>query len=162
MRPLHELHVHGPRPAQHHHERPDPAHQAVVHPVPVPAEVHMGLLPFEAHRRLGKPPLPQGMNELFQDRVAAVVPHGPDLPQQHDAVVHPFCQPPEDIILVGVELGAALGQRLRLGDLRCPDLPHRVSGDLQPPGDLPDRLDLCGSFYLVKEELCWGRHASSS
>jgi hypothetical protein len=80
------------------------------------------------------------MAVVLENRVAAGVAPAAQFPQQHHAVGHPGRQPFVDVRGKRVEARAPFRARFCLGHPRRPQLrPHRVPGDAQLGGDLPDR-----------------------
>ena len=106
VRPPDQFHVAGPGPAHGHHEHPDAVLPSILADVGKASPVHLGLLSgrcLKPHRRVGvRTPPPAGAYVLHKGRVAPLVSPGPQLPQQHDAVLQPFGHPPVDVLGVGV------------------------------------------------------------
>ena len=151
IRPPDQLHVAGPGPAQGHYEHPDAVPLPVLADVGQAAPVHLGLLPWrclEAHRGIRLPASPPGRHVALQDRVAALIAQGRQLPVQHHAVLQPLVEATVDVPGVGVQLGCSLRSRLGPDGLRRFQIPaHRVPGDAQFPGDPTDGT--ARSFHLV-------------
>ncbi len=151
IRPTDQLHVAGPGPAQGHHEHPDAVFAPVLTNVGQAAPVHLGLLPWrrlETHRGIRLPASPLGRHVGLQDRVAAVIAPGPQLPVQHHAVLQPLVETMVDVPSVGVQRGCSLRSRLGPDGFRRFQIPaHRVPGDAQFPGDPPDGT--ARPFHLV-------------
>ena len=151
VRPTDQLHVAGPGPAQGHHEHPDAALFAILADVGQAPPVHLGLFTgrlLETHGGLGLPGSPPGRHVVLQDRVAAVIAPGPQLPVQHHAVLQPIVEATVDVTGVWVQLGCSARPGLGPDGLRRFQIPaHRVPGDAQFPGDPPDGATR--SFHLV-------------
>ena len=141
-----ELHVDGPRPAQHHHEGPDPVLAPVLSDIGEAAPVHLCLLAWrrlEPHRRTGLTRPTPRPHVVGQRRIAAVVAQLPDLPQQHHAVVHSRRQPTIYVTLVWVQLRPLLLSPLGLGHLvGAHVLAHGVPGNPQLPRYPSDRASI--------------------
>ena len=109
VRPAHQLHVAGPRPAHGHHEGPDPVLLPVSADVPQAAPVHLGLLSrrrLEAHGGLGLTGPAAMLHVVGQGGVASAVAQGPQLPQQHHAVLQPLFHPAVNVPGIWVQLRA--------------------------------------------------------
>ncbi len=147
-----ELDVDRSRPAQHHHERPEPVLASVCADVAEAPPVHLRLLAglrLEPHRRAGLSTT-AWRHVGLQDRIPPVVAPFTQLPVQHDAVVQTLPQPAVDVAGVGVQLGRPRRSLLRLRHSRRPQiLAHRVPGDAQLPCDPADRMPLTPHLVQV-------------
>ena len=151
VRLAHQLHVAGSRPAQCHHKHPDAAFLPVCPNVGQTAPVHLRLLTrrrLKPHRRLRLPTPTPRPHVLHHRRIAALVAQGADLPIQHPAILQSFRHSQVDVLQVRVQLRPSWWPRLRPHRLRRFQIPaHRVPGNVQLPGNLPDRT--ASAFQLV-------------
>ena len=150
VRTPYELNVDRSRPAQHHHEGPEPVPAAVSPNVVEAPPVHLCLfagLRLEPHRRPGLAATTWRYVSL-QDRIPPVVPPFTQLPVQHDAVLQSFPQATFDVRHVRVQLRGTPtpwpGPH-RLRSVQIP--PHRVPCDIQLSRNPPDRT--ARPFHLV-------------
>ena len=151
VRPAHQFHVAGPGPAQGHHEHPDATLLPVLVKVGQAAPVHLGLFPgrsLETQRGIGLPASPARRHVGLQDAIATVIAQGLELPVQHHAVFQPLGHPPVNVLGVSVQLRPPGRPVFRPHGLRRLQVsPHRISSDVQFPGDTPNGATR--SFHLV-------------
>ena len=151
VRLAHQFYVAGPRPAHGHHEHPDPTLLPVSPNVRQTPPVHLRLLSgrrLKPHRRFRLTPSPPRPHVLHHRRVATLIAQGADLPIQHPTILQPFRHSQVDVLQVRVQLRPPRRPRLRPHGFRRFQIPaHRVPGNVQLPGNLPDRT--ARAFHLV-------------
>ena len=151
IRATNQLHIAGPGPTQSHHEHPDATLLPVLVQVGQAAPVDLRLLPrcrLESHGGLRLPASPARRHVGLQNRVAAVIAQGFQLPVQHHTVFQPIIEATVDVFSVGIQLGRPPCPRPRPHGFRGLEVPaNRVPGYAQVLGDPPDGT--ARSFHLV-------------